>query len=122
MKKTIELLRDLNFCDVRPANSVQPAPPAPPIGSPPTEITTLDNGVHYPRGKRLEVERDEEWEAAEPHKGETWFKSAEHPGGFRCTKRRLSLYRPGKRLRGSTGNQKCTFTRFLPAKINAASI
>ena len=83
MKKIIELLRDLNYSDVRLANSVRPAPPPPLIGSPPPEIATLDNSVHYPKGTRLEVEHDKEWEAVEPHKGETWFKSAEHPGGFR---------------------------------------
>jgi len=83
MKKIIELLHDLNYFDVRPASTVRPAPPLPPIGSPPTEIATLDNSVHYPKGKRLEVEHDEEWEACEPCEGETWFRNAEHPGGFR---------------------------------------
>ena len=86
MKKTIELLRDLNFYQVRPANSVRPtppAPPAPPVGSPPTESKTLENSVHYSAGTRLEVEPDDEWEQFEPHKGETWFKNAKHPAGFR---------------------------------------
>jgi hypothetical protein len=59
-KKTIELLHDLEFFDVRPANTVRPAPPPPSVGSPPTEIAMLDNSVHYPKGKRLEVEHDEQ--------------------------------------------------------------
>ena len=83
MKKIIELLRDLNFSDVRPANSVRPMPPAPPIGSPPKESATWHNIVRYSAWTRLEVEHDEEWEKFEPHKGETWFKNAEHPTGFR---------------------------------------
>jgi hypothetical protein len=81
MKKIIELLHDLNYFDVRPAEVVRPAPP-PPKGVPPTEIRMLDNSVHYLKGKRLEVEPDKEREALEPSEGKTWFKNDEHPGGF----------------------------------------
>ncbi len=78
----IELLRNLDFFYSRAPNYVQP--PASPLGSPPPEIRPLDNRVQYPKGARLEVELDEEWEEFEPHEGETWFKSAEHPAGFRA--------------------------------------
>ena len=96
MKKTIELLRDLNFYQVHLANSVRPTPPAPPIGSPPTESKTLDNSVHYSARMRLEVEHDEEWEQFEPHEGETWFKNAEHPAGFRVPNADFRYIDPAK--------------------------
>jgi hypothetical protein len=96
MKKIIELLYDLNYSDVRPANSIRPARPSPPIGSPPPEIATLDNSVHYPKGTRLEVERDEEREEVEHHKGETWFKSAEYPNGFRVPNAHFRYIDPAK--------------------------
>jgi len=77
----IELLRNLDFFYAHTANNVRP--PTSPLGSPPPEIRTLDNRVQYPAGTRLEVEHDDEWEEFEPREGETWFKSAEHPTGFR---------------------------------------
>jgi hypothetical protein len=92
----IELLHDLNFYAVHLANEVRPAPPAPLIGLPPKEIVTLDNSVHYPKGKRLKVDHDEEWEQVEPHDGETWFKSAEHPGGFRVPNADFRYIDPAK--------------------------
>ena len=96
MKRTIELDRDLDFCDLRSANSIRPIQSVPPIGSPPPEIATLDNSVHYPRATRLEVERDEEREQAKPHDGETWFKSAEHSGGFRVRNADFHYVDPAK--------------------------
>ena len=78
---TIELLRNLDFFYSRAPNNVRP--PVSPLGSPPPEIRPLDNRVQYSEGTRLEVEYDEGWEEFEPHEGETWFKSIEHPAGFR---------------------------------------
>ena len=96
MKQIIELLRDLNFCDVRPANGVRPVPLAPPFGAPPTETAMWENTVRYPKGTQLEVEHDEEWENVEPHKGETWFKSVAHPGGFRVPNADFRYIDPAK--------------------------
>ena len=71
-------------------------PPASPLRSSPPEIRTLDNRVQYPAGTRLEVESDEAWEEAEPHEGETWFKNAQHPTGFRVPNADFRYLDPAK--------------------------
>jgi len=52
--------------------------------------------VQYPAGTRLEVESDEAWEEAEPHEGETWFKNAQHPTGFRVPNADFRYLDPAK--------------------------
>jgi hypothetical protein len=81
-KKTIELLKDVNYFEAHAARNIRPFPPSQITGQPPAEMTMLDNSVQYPQGARLEVELDAERQELEPLEGKTWFRNASHPGGF----------------------------------------
>ena len=67
----ILLLKDLYYLDHLILESVRP--PSAPAGQPAKELSTAGNDVRKQKGVELEVDRDEDSEAAEPEEGHSWF-------------------------------------------------
>jgi hypothetical protein len=67
----ILLLIDLDYVDHHSLESVNP--PTTPFGAPGREIASAGNQVHKKKGETLDVDPDNDSEAAEHEDGSTWF-------------------------------------------------